>query len=136
MMHFLNFIQNFLITKSKKMNKIIEKPWGKEEVIEINSSYMVKKLTMNAGHRCSTQYHNFKRETIYVLSGKLKIYFGTKIDQLKSKIFQSGENITIPPKLIHRMEAVEDSIYLESSTPEMEDVVRLQDDYERQNNVL
>ena len=113
------------------MNKIIEKPWGKEEVIEINSRYMVKKLTMNAGHRCSTQYHNFKRETIYVLSGQLKIYWGTKMDQLKSRIYKSGENITIPPKLIHRMEAVEDSIYLESSTPEMEDVVRLQDDYER-----
>ena len=113
------------------MNKIIKKPWGKEEVIEINSRYMVKKLTMNAGHRCSTQYHNFKRETIYVLSGQLKIYWGTKMDQLKSRIFKSGENITIPPKLIHRMEAVEDSIYLESSTPEMEDVVRLQDDYER-----
>ncbi len=115
------------------MNKIIEKPWGKEEVIEINSCYMVKKLTMNAGHRCSTQYHNFKRETIYVLSGKLKIYWGTKLNQLKSRIYTSGENITIPPKLIHRMEAVEDSIYLESSTPEMEDVVRLQDDYKRTN---
>ena len=113
------------------MNKIIEKPWGKEEVIEINSRYMVKKLTMNAGHRCSTQYHNFKKETIYVLSGQLKIYWGTKMDQLQSRIYKSGENITIPPKLIHRMEAVEDSIYLESSTPEMEDVVRLQDDYER-----
>ena len=61
---------------------------------------------------------------------------GNKIDQLKSKIYKSGESITIPPKLIHRMEAVEDSIYLESSTPEMEDVVRLQDDYERQSNVL
>ena len=113
------------------MNKIIEKPWGKEEVIEINSSYMMKKLTMYAGHRCSTQYHNFKRETIYVLSGKLKIYWGNKIDQLKSRVYKSGESITIPPKLIHRMEAIEDSIYLESSTPEMEDVVRLQDDYKR-----
>ena len=113
------------------MNKIIKKPWGKEEVIEINDFYMMKKLTMFAGHRCSTQYHHIKKETIYVLSGQLKIYWGTKIDQLKSRIYKSGENITIPPKLIHRMEAVEDSIYLESSTPEMEDVVRLQDDYER-----
>jgi len=131
MIHFLNSILSFLITKFDKMNKIIEKPWGKEEVIEINSRYMVKKLTMNAGHRCSTQYHKFKRETIYVLSGQLRIYWGTKMDQLKSRIYKSGENITIPPKLIHRMEAVEHSIYLESSTPEMEDVVRLQDDYER-----
>ena len=113
------------------MNKIIEKPWGKEEIIEINDKYMMKKLTMNAGHRCSTQYHNFKKETIYVLSGKLKISYGSEIDQLKSEFYTSGEDITIPPKLIHRMEAIEDSVYLEASTPEIEDVVRLQDDYKR-----
>ena len=41
--------------------KIIEKPWGREEVIEINDKYMMKKLTMFKGHRCSLQLHNFKR---------------------------------------------------------------------------
>tara|TARA_B100000242_G_scaffold10643_1_gene6824 strand:- start:417 stop:764 length:348 start_codon:yes stop_codon:yes gene_type:complete len=113
------------------MHKIIKKPWGQEELIEINDRYMMKKLTMYSGHRCSTQYHNIKQETIYVLSGKLKISFGSRIDNLRSKIFLGGETITIAPKLIHRMEAIEDSIYLEASTPEMDDVVRLQDDYER-----
>ena len=115
------------------MNKIIKKPWGQEEVIEINSRYMMKKLTMLSGHRCSTQYHNIKQETIYVLSGKLKISFGSNLDNLQSKIFEGGETITIPPKLIHRMEALDDSVYLEASTPEMDDVVRLQDDYKRDN---
>ena len=115
------------------MNKIIKKPWGQEEVIEINSKYMMKKLTMFSGHRCSTQYHNIKQETIYVLSGKLKISFGSNLDNLQSKIFEGGETITIPPKLIHRMEALDDSVYLEASTPEMDDVVRLQDDYKRDN---
>lgn len=131
MINSLNSILNFQVTKFKMMNKIIEKPWGKEEIIEINDKYMMKKLTMNAGHRCSTQYHNFKTETIYVLSGRLKISFGSKIDQLKSRVFLGGEDLTIPPKLIHRMEALEKSVYLEASTPEIEDVVRLQDDYER-----
>ncbi len=131
MMPSLNFIPNLLILKFKNMNKIIKKPWGQEELIEINDKYMMKKLTMNAGHRCSTQYHNFKTETIYVLSGRLKISFGSKIDQLKSKVFLGGEDLTIPPKLIHRMEALEKSVYLEASTPEIEDVVRLQDDYKR-----
>ena len=51
--------------------KFIEKPWGSEEVIEINEKYMVKKLTMKKNHRCSFQYHDFKKETIYVLSGDL-----------------------------------------------------------------
>lgn len=56
-----------------KIMQVIEKPWGREEVIEINDKYMLKKLTMFAGHRCSLQYHNTKKETIYILSGVLKI---------------------------------------------------------------
>ena len=111
--------------------KVIEKPWGREEVVEINDKYMVKKLTMWAGHRCSLQYHNFKRETIYVLSGVLKIVQGTTQDRLEHKVYRSGDTITIPPGLIHRMEGVEDAVYLEASTPEMDDVVRLVDDYQR-----
>lgn len=111
--------------------KIIEKPWGKEEVIEINNHYMMKKLTMWKGHRCSLQYHNQKRETIYVLSGQLRIYFGPSQESLDSKIFCAHETITLIPGVVHRMEAAEDSVYLEASTPEMDDVVRLSDDYNR-----
>jgi mannose-6-phosphate isomerase len=111
--------------------KIIEKPWGREEIIEVNEKYMVKRLTMYAGHRCSLQYHNFKQETIYVLSGNLRIFQGLTKDSLESKLFKAGDTITIPPMLIHRMEGVEDSVYLETSTPEMDDVVRLADDYIR-----
>ena len=111
--------------------QVIEKPWGKEEVVEINDRYMVKKLTMWKGHRCSLQYHNMKRETIYVLSGQLRIHHGPSQDELQSKVFVTGETITLIPGVVHRMEAVEDSIYLEASTPEMDDVVRLSDDYKR-----
>ena len=111
--------------------QIIEKPWGQEEVVEINDDYMVKKLTMYKGHRCSLQYHTFKRETIYVLSGALRIFTGPDQDNLQSKIYYSGETITIEPGTIHRMEGVEDSVYLEASTPEMDDVTRLSDDYKR-----
>ena len=111
--------------------QIIEKPWGREEVIEINDKYMVKKLTMWKGHRCSLQLHNHKKETIYVLSGQLKIFSGLDKNNLKDKIYKAGETITISPGTIHRMEGVEDSVYLEASTPEMDDVVRLVDDYNR-----
>ena len=110
---------------------IIEKPWGNEEVIEINERYMVKRLTMWKGHRCSMQYHKMKCETIYVLSGKLLIHYGPTLEGLVSKVFDSGETITIKPKVVHRMEGIEDCIYLEASTPELEDVVRLVDDYQR-----
>ena len=109
----------------------IEKPWGKEEVIEINERYMMKKLTMRKGHRCSLQYHNQKLETIYVLSGHLRIYTGPNQESLYSKIFVSHDTITLTPGVVHRMEAVEDCVYLEASTPEIDDVVRISDDYNR-----
>lgn len=112
-------------------NTVIQKPWGQEEIVEINDKYVVKKLTMKAGHRCSLQYHNIKRETIYVISGNLLIIQGIRQNDLESKIFRPGGLITIPPKLIHRMEAIEDSVYLETSTPELDDVIRLADDYQR-----
>ena len=111
--------------------EIIKKPWGKEEIIEINEKYMVKKLTMWKEHRCSLQFHNHKKETIYVLSGKLRIVSGPNQNNLKEKIYLAGDSITISPGTVHRMEGVEDSVYLEASTSEMNDVVRLVDDYDR-----
>lgn len=110
----------------------IEKPWGREEVVEINDKYMVKKLTMRSGHRCSLQYHKIKKETIYVLSGVLKIIQGASQEALQEKLYYAGDSITIPPCVIHRMEGIEDAVYLEASTPEMDDVVRLSDDYKRE----
>jgi len=111
--------------------QVIEKPWGKEEIVEKNERYMMKKLSMWKGHRCSLQYHNVKRETIYVLSGQLRIIFGEDKESLESRVFSAGGYVTIDSGVIHRMEGVEDSVYLEASTPEMEDVVRLSDDYQR-----
>lgn len=109
----------------------VEKPWGKEEIIEINEAYMVKRLTMLKGHRCSVQYHNHKRETIYVLSGRLNILSGEKGQALESTVYGPGEFVTLPTGLVHRMEGIEDCVYLEASTPHFDDVVRLEDDYDR-----
>jgi len=111
--------------------KVIEKPWGKEEIIEINDRYMMKKLTMHKGHRCSLQYHKLKKETIYVLSGQLKILLGETKEALADRIYEANMCVTISPDMVHRMEAIEDCVYLEASTPEMDDVVRLGDDYQR-----
>ena len=113
------------------MIKTIEKPWGREEILELNSNYMLKRLTMFKNCRCSLQYHNKKKETIYVISGELRIIKGVTKDDLKAKIYKSGDTITIEPLLIHRMEAVEESVYLETSTPEIDDTVRIEDDYNR-----
>ena len=113
------------------MLKKIKKPWGYELLIEKNHKYMFKKLFMKKGHRCSLQFHKKKIETIFVVSGNLKIFYGKKIEKLKFKIFKPGNTLTIKPSSIHRMQAMNDCVYLEASTPEIKDVVRLSDDYNR-----
>mgnify|MGYP001180094347 CR=1 FL=1 len=109
------------------MNKnLINKPWGHEEII-YNDKYVVKKLFMKKNCRCSLQYHEFKTETIIVLNGVLTI-------ELEGKTFELKENetITIHPYQKHRMSAVNhDCLYLEASTNELEDVIRIDDDYNR-----
>ena len=110
--------------------QVIEKPWGREEVIEINERYMMKKLTMWAGHRCSLQYHNVKDETIYLHSGRL-LFEIEEGGQIQQREMQPGERVHITPKTVHRMTALEDSDIFEVSTPELHDVVRLEDRYGR-----
>ena len=112
------------------MKKII-KPWGHEKLLEINKKFMVKELFMKKGHRCSLQYHKIKKETFYVISGKLKFYYGLSKKKLKTKNFGPGKYLTIDPKKIHRMEAIQNTLYIEASTPEIYDVVRIEDDYKR-----
>lgn len=120
-----------MIKANMSGHNIIEKPWGREEIIEMNDKYMVKMLTMWAGHRCSLQYHNIKSETIYVLSGVVKIAQGASQNSLEEKLYSKGDHVTIHAGIIHRMESIEDAVYLEASTPEIDDVVRLLDDYNR-----
>ena len=109
---------------------LINKPWGKEEIIEKNKHYLLKKITMFKNHRCSLQYHNKKLETLFILSGELKVFLqNTKIKKyykLKKK-----DTLTIMPKSIHRMKAIKKCVYLECSTSHMTDVVRISDDYQR-----
>jgi len=112
--------------------KKIKKPWGQEIIIENNKFYSLKKLTMNSNSRCSLQFHKKKIETIFVLEGPLYISIGKKIEKLKTIKLKSGESITIPSLMIHRMAAKKNrSIYLEASTSHLTDVVRLIDDYKR-----
>lgn len=105
--------------------KKIKKPWGSEEIIELNKKFCVKKILMKKKHRCSLQYHKKKIETITALKGNLHI-------QIKNKniILRPYQSITIKPYTRHRMHAkYSNCIYLESSTIELKDVVRLEDDY-------
>lgn len=113
--------------------KIVEKPWGKEEILEINNYYMVKSLFMKSGNQCSLQYHKHKRETIIVISGILLItinYIGAE-STWEDIVLNPGDYLTIVSGQTHRMKGITDVTYLEASTPETDDVVRVEDDYGR-----
>jgi len=108
-----------------------EKPWGWEKWIEVNKGYVVKELFMKAGHRCSLQYHKKKHESFYVIEGCLKFYVGDSKENLSEILLNKKDFYTIEPLVIHRMEALVDSLYLESSTNFLDDVIRLEDSYGR-----
>ena len=108
----------------------IEKPWGHELHWARTDRYVGKILHVKAGHALSLQYHNKKDETMYLYSGRL--IFETEEDgQLVKREMTPGDSVHIGPKTVHRITAVEDCDVLEVSTPELDDVVRLEDRYGR-----
>ncbi len=108
----------------------VDKPWGHELVWARTARYVGKVLHVKAGHILSLQYHNLKDETMHVLRGEL-ILRTKEGDTLVSRPFRAGETAHIPPRLVHQIEAVVDSDVLEASTPELDDLVRLEDRYGR-----
>ncbi len=111
--------------------QIKPKPWGREIWFAQNEKYAGKILELNKGHRYSLQYHEQKKETQYIYSGLVKMIYGTNQDNLKEIILKQGDKFDVNPYTIHRAEALEDSQIFEVSTPELTDVVKLQDDYGR-----
>ncbi|MCL2475094.1 MAG: cupin [Chloroflexi bacterium] len=111
--------------------KIVDKPWGQEVWFAITNKYAGKVIYVKKGKRLSLQYHEKKMESMLVLEGELKLIYGTDSTCLQEVIIGKGQAITILPHTIHRTIAVQDTTILEVSTPEMEDVVRLSDDYNR-----
>ena len=110
----------------------VEKPWGYELHWAKTDRYVGKLIHVNAGHALSLQYHNLKDETIYLHSGSCCSRF-RKGDNLVKREMLPGERVHITPKTIHRMTAIEDSDIFEVSTPELHDVVRLEDRYGRED---
>jgi mannose-6-phosphate isomerase len=118
-------------TATKNTVNRVEKPWGYEIHWAHTDRYVGKILHIKAGHALSLQYHNLKDETVYVHSGKL--LYEIEIDgQLTAREMLPGDSIHVTPKTVHRMTAIEDTDVLEASTPELDDVVRLQDRYGRE----
>lgn len=113
---------------------IIEKPWGHEEIWAQTEDYVGKILHINKGERLSLQFHNEKEETIRVMSGVLEvIYSRTKDGKMKSEILEPGQSFHISPLMVHRFCASQgtDVDLVEVSTNYLEDVERIEDDYDR-----
>ncbi|MBT5016446.1 cupin [Candidatus Peregrinibacteria bacterium] len=107
------------------------KPWGREIWFAHNDKYAGKILELTKGHRFSLQYHEIKEETQYLYSGKVRFSYGTDENNLTDIILSPGDKLDITPGMIHRAEALEDSQIFEVSTPELDDVVKITDDYGR-----
>ncbi|HTY41351.1 MAG TPA: cupin domain-containing protein [Thermoanaerobaculia bacterium] len=110
--------------------RTVPKPWGSELVFAENDRYAGKILRLEAGHALSLQYHEKKDETIYVLEGELDL----EVDEggtMQTRRLKAGEAYRIRPLVRHRMRADRPCRILEVSSPELDDVVRLEDAYGR-----
>jgi mannose-6-phosphate isomerase len=108
----------------------VAKPWGYELIFGATDRYVGKILHINEGESLSLQYHEVKEETLYVVSGELLLTLEFAGDRREIPLTK-GQAFHIPPRLIHRMEAIVDTDVAEVSTPELDDVVRLEDRYGR-----
>ena len=109
----------------------VDKPWGWEIRWVRTDRFAGKILHIKAGHQLSLQYHEQKEEAFYVRSGTLDLVLGRGAEQRVERL-ETGESRHIPPHTIHRFRAVTDCELFEVSTSELEDVVRLEDDFGRE----
>jgi|YNPBryBLVA2012_1023415.scaffolds.fasta_scaffold00013_49 mannose-6-phosphate isomerase len=107
--------------------KVVKKPWGEERWIAVTDRYVGKLLIIKKGHRLSKQYHRVKHETLYTDQGRYLLEFNGK-----NYVMNPGDAVVVKPGSVHRMYAkFGDVRIIEVSTTELDDVVRLDDDYGR-----
>ena len=110
----------------------VPKPWGEEIIFAHTSRYAGKILIVRAGESLSLQYHERKEESLYLYSGRLRARVGAD-ESLEERVLEPGEALHLPPFTRHRLEAITDAVLFEVSTPELDDVVRLEDRYGRKD---
>jgi len=109
----------------------VEKPWGYELIWAKTKDYVGKVLHINKGHRLSLQYHRTKEETLYLQTGIMTLMFEDQDGTMIEVTMKPGDAHHIPVGRKHRMIAVEDCDVFEVSTPQLDDVVRIEDGYGR-----
>ena len=110
----------------------VDKPWGYELIWALTEAYCGKVLFVRAGEQLSLQFHREKDESWYVQSGRAELQVGAAGEAvLSTEVLAAGEALRFPPGTVHRIQALEDTTILEVSTPQLDDVVRLEDAYGR-----
>jgi len=116
--------------------KIVTKPWGSENWIELNDKYCYKRILINAGHKTSYQYHEKKLETNFLVSGKAEIWLENDNGIIDEFVISDGQHFTVLPGKKHRVIALTDLVLMEVSTPEVDDCIRIADDTNRGNGKI
>jgi len=109
----------------------VDKPWGYELIWAETDHYVGKILHVYAGEALSLQYHEVKEETLFLLTGRIKVRWGPSADELEVFEMEAGDALHLTPGTVHGIEAMTECDVLEASTPHLDDIVRLQDRYGR-----
>jgi len=115
----------------KEFPKTVKKPWGKEVWLELNDKYCYKRIYINAGTKTSFQYHHKKKETNYIIEGEAEIWLENDSGEIDKTKMGPNDFFTVHPPKKHRVIAITDVILQEVSTPEVDDVIRIEDDSNR-----
>ncbi len=110
----------------------VEKPWGWELIWAHADDYVGKLLFIRAGHRLSLQFHREKDESWYVHEGRAELELAHAGEAMtSSEVVGAGAAFRFRPGTVHRVHALEDTLIVEVSTPQLDDIVRLEDEYGR-----
>jgi mannose-6-phosphate isomerase len=112
--------------------RVVNKPWGHELIWALTDRYCGKVLVIEAGKKLSLQSHVVKDESIYVLSGRLRLHLEDETGKVQQVELRPGDYRHVPTGKIHRFEAIDRCELIEVSTPELDDVIRIEDDFGRE----
>jgi mannose-6-phosphate isomerase-like protein (cupin superfamily) len=119
-------------TRGDEPTRRVDKPWGHELIWAHTDRYVGKVLVIETGRRLSLQRHEIKDETILVRSGRLRLFLEDDDGVVRASELGPGEHRRVPTGRIHRYEAIDRCELIEVSTPELDDVVRIEDDFGRE----
>jgi len=120
------------VEAASDVGRRVEKPWGHELLWAVTERYVGKVIVIEAGRRLSLQRHATKDESILLVAGRLRLHLEDGDGVVRTVELGAGDHRRVPAGRIHRFEAIERCELVEVSTPELDDVERLEDDYGRQ----